>query len=171
MKKIATFIHCFYLWLQFAVFAGGEGETDVTTVTFGDVSWDSVQVHNRIMALHYRERPLKDMLQNSFPGDTLPILNGLSQGDVDVDMESWHSNFMDVYEKAIASGKYHRSRTEYAGCTSGLVGPPVTWLKDLMRKLLTLRRSAIFPDTHICSRIPKIRTRESSTGEWPDGLR
>jgi glycine betaine/proline transport system substrate-binding protein len=38
------------------------------------------------------------------PGDTLPILNGLLQGDIDVDMESWHSNFPEVYKKGIASG-------------------------------------------------------------------
>lgn len=38
------------------------------------------------------------------PGDTLPILNGLKQGDLDVDMESWHSNFPEVYRKGIESG-------------------------------------------------------------------
>jgi glycine betaine/proline transport system substrate-binding protein len=40
------------------------------------------------------------------PGDTLPILTGLQQGDVDVDMESWHSNFPEVYKKGIASGEF-----------------------------------------------------------------
>ncbi len=86
-----------------AVFANGQAETSVTTVTFGDVSWDSVQVHNRIMAFII-ENGLEGYKADFIPGDTLPILNGLSQGDVDVDMESWHSNFMDVYDKAIAAG-------------------------------------------------------------------
>ncbi len=86
-----------------SVFANGEAETDVTTITFGDVSWDSVQVHNRIVAFII-ENGLEGYEAEFIPGDTLPILNGLTQGDVDVDMESWHSNFMEVYDKAIASG-------------------------------------------------------------------
>ncbi|MBN2858768.1 MAG: hypothetical protein JXK93_00725 [Sphaerochaetaceae bacterium] len=102
MKKLLL-LFTVILMASVAVFAGGEGETDVTTVTFGDVSWDSVQVHNRIMAFII-ENGLEGYAAEFIPGDTLPILNGLTQGDVDVDMESWHSNFMDVYEKAIASG-------------------------------------------------------------------
>jgi len=74
-----------------------------TTIVFGDVSWDSVQVHNRIMAFII-ENGLDGYKADFMPGDTLPIINGLIQGDIDVDMESWHSNFPEVYKKGIDSG-------------------------------------------------------------------
>lgn len=72
-------------------------------IIFGDVSWDSVQVHNRIagfIIINGFEGYEVDYL----PGDTLPIVNGLSQGDIHVDMESWHSNFAEVYERETAAG-------------------------------------------------------------------
>ncbi len=85
------------------VTAAGQQEDGITTITFGDVSWDSVQVHNRIMAFII-ENGLDGYEANFIAGDTLPIINGIVQGDVDVDMESWHSNFPEVYAEGIASG-------------------------------------------------------------------
>jgi glycine betaine/proline transport system substrate-binding protein len=86
------------------LFTGCQGEEDKTeTLVFGDLSWNSVQVHNRIAAF---------IIENGIGGyeieytaaDTLVTINGVVQGDIDVDMESWHSNFRDVYDKGIASG-------------------------------------------------------------------
>ncbi len=103
MKKLSIIALALLVLITGGLFAGGEAESDVTTIVFGDVSWDSVQVHNRIMAFII-ENGLTGYKADFIPGDTLPILNGLQQGDVDVDMESWHSNFPEVYAKGIASG-------------------------------------------------------------------
>lgn len=81
----------------------GSKKDEMTTIVFGDVSWDSVQVHNRIAAFII-ENGMEGYKADYIPGDTLPIINGIIQGDIDVDMESWHSNFPEVYEKGIASG-------------------------------------------------------------------
>ena len=78
-------------------------EKKTETLVFGDLSWDSVQVHNRIAAF---------IIENGFGGykidytaaDTLVTINGIIQGDIDVDMESWHSNFREAYQKGIDSG-------------------------------------------------------------------
>lgn len=86
------------------LFASGTEETETETIVFGDVSWDSVQVHNRIMAFII-ENGLSGYTVEFTPGDTLPILTGLKGGDIDVDMESWHSNFPEVYRKSIESGE------------------------------------------------------------------
>lgn len=80
-----------------------KGSGKEQTIVFGDVSWDSVQVHNRIMALII-EKGLEGYNVDFMAGDTLPIINGIAQGDIDVDMESWHSNFPEVYKKGIDSG-------------------------------------------------------------------
>lgn len=85
------------------LFANGEKEADTQTIVFGDVSWDSVQVHNRIMGFII-ENGLEGYKADYVPGDTMPIINGIIQGDVDVDMESWHSNVYEIYKKGIDSG-------------------------------------------------------------------
>ncbi|MFA6682099.1 MAG: glycine betaine ABC transporter substrate-binding protein [Sphaerochaeta sp.] len=103
MKKLSIMTLALLLLVTGGLFAGGSSETNVETIVFGDVSWDSVQVHNRIMAFII-ENGLTGYKADFVPGDTLPILNGLKQGDIDVDMESWHSNFPEVYRKGVESG-------------------------------------------------------------------
>ncbi len=90
-------------FIPFILFAAGQQDKKSTTIVFGDLSWDSVQVHNRIAA-YIIENGYEGYKAEFTPGDTLPIINGLIHGDIDVDMESWHSNFPEVYKKGIASG-------------------------------------------------------------------
>ncbi|MBC8553736.1 MAG: ABC transporter substrate-binding protein, partial [Candidatus Brocadiales bacterium] len=103
MKKIAIVTIVLLLAAGVALSAQGENEGDVETIVFGDVSWDSVQVHNRIAAFIIEEG-IGGYKADFMAGDTLPIINGIVQGDIDVDMESWHSNFPEVYAKGIESG-------------------------------------------------------------------
>ena len=103
MKKMAILTIVLLLATGLVLFAQGENEGDVETIVFGDVSWDSVQVHNRIAAFII-ENGLGGYKADFMPGNTLPIINGIVQGDIDVDMESWHSNFPEVYAKGIESG-------------------------------------------------------------------
>ncbi|MDA3811211.1 MAG: hypothetical protein PF518_12890 [Spirochaetaceae bacterium] len=104
MKKRIIFIMLFISALVFfTACTADKEEKKVTTIIFGDVSWDSVQVHNRIVAFII-ENGYEGYKADYMPGDTLPIVNGVVQGDIDVDMESWHSNFPEVYKKGIESG-------------------------------------------------------------------
>jgi glycine betaine/proline transport system substrate-binding protein len=73
------------------------------TVVFGDLSWDSAQVNNRIAAFIMAHGYGYEV--EYIPGDTITILQGLSAGDVDVNMEIWVENQQDAYDAAIASGK------------------------------------------------------------------
>ena len=103
MRKLFS-VALILLALSGFMFAEGQGESDTVSIVFGDVSWDSVQVHNRIAAFII-ENGLEGSYEAEFvAGDTLPIINGVVQGDIDVDMESWHSNFPEVYRKGIESG-------------------------------------------------------------------
>jgi len=105
MKKRILFTAAAVIAMTFAFSScsGREDKESVETIVFGDVSWDSVQVHNRIMAFII-EKGLEGYKADFMPGDTLPIINGIVQGDIDVDMESWHSNFPEVYRKGVDSG-------------------------------------------------------------------
>jgi len=73
------------------------------TVVFGDLSWDSAQVNNRIAAFIITHGYGHEV--DYIPGDTITILQGLSSGDVDVNMEIWVENQQDAYDAAIAAGK------------------------------------------------------------------
>ncbi|MFW6056244.1 MAG: ABC transporter substrate-binding protein [Chloroflexota bacterium] len=71
-------------------------------VIFGDLSWDSAQVCNRIAAfilLHGYGYEAEYI-----PGDTITMLQGLRRGDIDVNMEIWVENQQEPYEEAIEAG-------------------------------------------------------------------
>ncbi len=72
------------------------------TVVFGDLSWDSAQVNNRIAAFIAANGYGYDV--EYIPGDTIIILQGLRSGDVDVNMEIWVENQQAAYDEAVASG-------------------------------------------------------------------
>lgn len=88
-----------------AVFAAAEGEAggETTELIMADASWDSILVHNRIVAF---------ILENGYggysvdfvPGDTIPLFNGVASGDIDIMMESWHSNYPEAYQEQVDAG-------------------------------------------------------------------
>jgi len=104
MRKLIAFSIVLMFSLPLALFAGGTKEEKPVTLVFGDLSWDSVQVHNRIAAFII-QNGIGDYNVEYTAADTLVTVNGMLQGDIDIDLESWHSNFMEVYEKGIADGK------------------------------------------------------------------
>ena len=73
------------------------------TLVLADLGWDSAQFHNRVVGF---------ILENGYgytpdymPGETIPLLQGLARGDLDINMEIWIENQQKPYEKAIAEGK------------------------------------------------------------------
>ena len=101
MKKI--FILLILLsFISVITFANGESD-ESETIVFGDLSWTSVTVHNRIAAF-IMENGLGNYQAEFTAADTLVTMNAMIQGDIDVNMESWHSNFQEVYDKGTASG-------------------------------------------------------------------
>ncbi|MDC7219189.1 MAG: ABC transporter substrate-binding protein [Spirochaetales bacterium] len=104
MKRLFALILSIAVLLTFFVSCEKEGASaKKTVIVFGDLSWDSAQVHNRIAA-YIIENGLDGYEAEYMAGDTVPIMNGIIQGDVDVDMESWHKNVPEIYRKGIESG-------------------------------------------------------------------
>lgn len=91
------------LMLVVPLMAGCAGEAEKEPVIFGDLGWDSAQVHNQIAAL---------ILENGYgyppsiftPGETIPIFAGTINGDVHVNMEVWVENQQEAVDKALADG-------------------------------------------------------------------
>ncbi len=103
MRKFSAISLILLFALPLALSAGGTKEEKPVTLVFGDLSWDSAQVHNRIAA-YIIENGLGNYKAEFTAADTLVTVNGLAQGDIDIDLESWHSNFMEAYEKYTRDG-------------------------------------------------------------------
>ncbi len=73
------------------------------TIVFGDLSWDSAQVHNRIAGFII-EHGYGYNVDYEF-GESIPILVALQRGDVDLIMEGWTDNWYDTMLEA------HRDQT------------------------------------------------------------
>ncbi len=72
------------------------------TVVFGDLSWDSAQVGNRIAAFIVQHGYGYEV--DYVPGDTITILQALRSGEVQVNMEIWVENQIEPYNEALDAG-------------------------------------------------------------------
>lgn len=90
-------------------------------ISFADLSWDSIQVHNRIAGFilehGYGYKP------DYLPGETIPLVTGLRRGDIDVDMESWTENIQEVYDKGIKEGSIIDLGANYPDSWQGWLVP------------------------------------------------
>ena len=73
------------------------------TLTFADMNWDSVQIQNRIAS--YIAQHGYGYSTNLVPGSTLPLFQGLRDGDIDVSMEVWLPNQQQAWDEALAAGE------------------------------------------------------------------
>jgi len=107
--------------LLMAAFSLPAVAADKPLVRMADKSWESVQVHNRIVGF---------FLENAYgyrmeymTGETIPMVNGLIRGDVDVDMESWTENIQEIYDKGISSGAILDLGSNYPDSWQGWLVP------------------------------------------------
>ena len=101
MKKVMrrTTVLVFVMALLLGITASASAET----IVFGDFSWDSVQVHNRIAGFIIEHGYGYDV-DFQF-GESIPILLGIRRGDVDVTMEGWVDNWLDAMYEAHVAGE------------------------------------------------------------------
>ena len=95
---LALVAMCFFFVLSFPTTSPAKTKS----ITFGDFSWDSVQIHNRI-AGYVLEKAYGYRVSYSF-GESLPLLLGMARGDVDVSMEIWSDN-IEAWGKYVESGE------------------------------------------------------------------
>ncbi|MDD2206311.1 MAG: ABC transporter substrate-binding protein [Aminobacterium sp.] len=103
------------------MFLGSIGAEAARPVTFIDFSWDSVQVHNRIVGyiLTYGyEKKVDYMFAESLPG-----LMGIERGDADITMELWADNFPEWWQEAQEKGKAKSLGLNYPDAPQGWYVP------------------------------------------------
>lgn len=72
-------------------------------LVLADCSWDSIKVHNRIVGYILEHGYGYPKPQYVF-GETLPMLQGLSKGNVDIYMEVWTDNIQEAWQAALDNG-------------------------------------------------------------------
>ncbi|MDQ0314058.1 ABC transporter substrate-binding protein [Amorphus orientalis] len=72
-------------------------------VVFAGLDWDSSYFHNAVAGF---------ILEHGYgcgtetsPGSTIPLLNAMARGAVDITMEMWIPNVRDVWDQAVARGR------------------------------------------------------------------
>jgi len=97
-KVVVLFFGISLLLLPFSSYANAASKK----LVIADLSWDSVQVHNRITGF---------ILENGYsyavqymPGNTIALFAGTERGDVDINMEVWVENQQEAIDKALAAG-------------------------------------------------------------------
>ncbi|MCF4151807.1 ABC transporter substrate-binding protein [Dethiosulfovibrio sp. F2B] len=91
------------------------------TIKMGDFSWDSVQLHNRIVGF-VLEHALGVKVEYEF-AETMPILMGMSRGDIDATTEIWSDNIKESWEKLLNEGKVLDLGTTYPDAVQGWYVP------------------------------------------------
>ncbi len=72
-------------------------------IVFAGLDWDSAQLHNAITR-YILEEGFK-CSTDDIPGSTVPMIQGLARGDIDVYMELWANNAPEIYYEALAEEK------------------------------------------------------------------
>jgi len=105
-------------------------------LVLADVSWDSVQVHNRIAGFILEHGYGYDV--EYVPGDTIALFAGMARGDIDITMELWVENLGDLLVKAVKEGSvldlgsnFPDSRQGWLVPTYVIKGDPARGIKPL----------------------------------------
>lgn len=91
------------------------------TLVFADAGWDSIRFHNSVA---------KTIIENGYgyktdviPGSTPATFTGLRRGDINIYMEVWTQNILEVYTEAINSGDVIEVSTNFDDNAQGLYVP------------------------------------------------
>ena len=71
-------------------------------IVFAGLDWDSAQLHNEIAGYILREGFGCEF--TDIPGSTVPMVQGLVRGDIDINMEIWFNTAPELWHEAVASG-------------------------------------------------------------------
>ena len=91
------------------------------TVVFAGLDWDSNAFHTAVA-----QRIVRDgfgCAVDTIPGSTIPLLNGLARGEIQVVMEVWMSNPPPSWNEGVAAGKLVEVGTNFPDATQGWYVP------------------------------------------------
>lgn len=101
--------------------SGGGDKAEKETIMFGDYGWDSALINNRIAQFIVENG--YGYKTDSIPGETIPLMQGMAKGDIDISMEVWVQNAQEAYDKGIAEGNFVDLGTNFNDNFQGIFVP------------------------------------------------
>jgi glycine betaine/proline transport system substrate-binding protein len=123
-------------------------EKNKKTIVFADAGWDSIRFHNEVARLIIEKG--YGYKTDVIPGSTPVTFTGLKKGDIDVYMEVWTQNIIDVYNEAIEKGEIVEVSTNFDDNRQGLYVPTFVIKGDPERGIKPLA-----PDLKSVNDLPK----------------
>lgn len=117
-------------------------------IVFAGLDWDSAQVHNAI-ATHILEEGYGCEIR-MIPGSTMPMLQGMVRGDIDVTMEIWRDNFPEAWDPAVEAGDVRSLGVNFPDATQGWYVPRYMVEGDSERGI-----EAVAPDLKSVDDLPR----------------
>jgi glycine betaine/proline transport system substrate-binding protein len=90
-------------------------------IVFGGLDWDSAAFHTAVAELILSKG--YGCRVDTVPGSTIPLINGLVRGDVDVLMEIWSNNQPEAWTKAAAAGTVRENGVNFPDAIQGWFVP------------------------------------------------
>lgn len=101
--------------------ADHHGSGEKPTLVLADAGWDSIRIHNAIAATIIEKGYgyKTEVLTGSSP----IVIQGLRQGDIDICMETWTDNILELYQEGIAQGEIIELSVNFDDNAQGLYVP------------------------------------------------
>jgi len=120
MKRILMSILLLFVLILSAC-GSDESSSDINTIVFADAGWDSIRIHNHIAQTIVEEGLGYDT--DVTAGSTAATYQGLRKGDIQVYMEIWTDNLIEIYEESIEAGDVIKVSTNFDDNDQGLYVP------------------------------------------------
>ncbi|MCT1905513.1 ABC transporter substrate-binding protein [Oceanobacillus sojae] len=119
MKKLLIALTT--LSILFLAACGDSSDGEIDTIVFTDAGWDSVNVHNYIAGKIVEEGYGYDTDITS--GSTAATMQGLKDGDINVNMEVWTDNIRELYEELTEAGDIETLSVNFDDNNQGIYVP------------------------------------------------
>ena len=90
-------------------------------IVFAGLDWESAAFHNAVARFILENG--YDCRTDAIPGSTIPMLQGVAQGDIDVAMEIWRDNVTDVWMRALSRGQVKELGVNFPDAVQGWYVP------------------------------------------------
>ncbi len=90
-------------------------------IVFAGSDWDSARLHNSV-ARFILEKGY-GCKTDEIPGSTVPLINGMSKGEIDVSMEIWSQSVVEVWEEHLADGTVKQVGVNFDDAVQGIFIP------------------------------------------------
>lgn len=131
-----------------ALMAFGAAQATAQEIVFVDWSWDSAQVHNRIAGIIIEHGYGYDV--DYMFADTVPGFQGMRRGDIDISMEMWTDNILEIWEEATAKGEVLDLGPNFPNAPQGWYVPTYMIEGDAARGI-----EPVAPDLRSVTDLPK----------------